>query len=101
MNQIGELIDRLVSEGAVGCVEVAARAATVRGGKPIHPSTISRACKHGVRGANGRRVRLEHYTVAGRIITSWPAYLRLLAAVQSNASDTTLTTAPRQGVAGG
>ena len=55
---------------------------TFRGGKPCHPSTLTRWCLSGVTLPDGSTLRLEHYRTAGRLMTSKAALLRFLAAQQ-------------------
>ncbi len=75
-------IDRIMSEGPIGMAEGARLLGTFRRGRPCHPSTLTRWCLTGVRLADGRILRLEHYRTAGRLMTSRAALLRFLAAQQ-------------------
>ena len=76
------LIERIIAEGAMGCAEAARLFGTFRSGRPCHPATISRWCISGVRVRDGRRVKLEHFRGAGKLLTSKPAIFRFLAAQQ-------------------
>lgn len=84
---IRKLIERLISEGAIGMTEAASLPGTFRGGRPCHPSTLTRWCLTGVRLPDGTVLRLEHFRVAGRLMTSRAALLRFLAAQQTGPPD--------------
>jgi hypothetical protein len=83
---ISAQIDRIITEGAIGMAETARLLGTFRGGRPCHTSTPTRWCLSGVRLADGRILRLEHYRQAGRLMTSRAAVLRFLAAQQDPAT---------------
>jgi hypothetical protein len=80
----GDLVTRLAGEGLIGMATAARRLGTFRGGKCVHPSTLTRWARHGVRTPDGRLVRLETVRLSNRLCTSWPAVLRFLAAQQPN-----------------
>lgn len=83
------LVARLTSEGLIGPSAVARRLGSSRGGRPVHPSTITRWMGAGHMLADGRVVRLEAIRVGGLLRTSWAAVLRYLAAQQEEpATDT-------------
>ncbi len=79
------LIERIIAEGAIGCAEAARLFGTFRSGRPCHPATISRWCISGVRVRDGRRVKLEHFRGAGKLMTSKQAIFRYLAIQQEPA----------------
>jgi hypothetical protein len=83
---VSEHIDQLLSEQPIGMSQAARLLGTFRRGRACHPSTVVRWCKPGVRLPDGRRLRLEHVKVAGRLMTSRPALLRFLAAQQDPSS---------------
>ena len=66
------LIERIISEGAIGCAEASRLFGTFRSGRPCHPATISRWCISGVRVRDGRRVKLEHFRGAGTLFSTSP-----------------------------
>ena len=88
------LIERIISEGAIGCAEAARLFGTFRAGRPCHPATLSRWCIAGVRARDGRRVKLEHFRGAGKLMTSQPAIFRFLAAQQDPAESAEPSTIP-------
>jgi hypothetical protein len=69
-------LSRLTAEGPVFVAEVAGRRRT-------HPATVTRWMLRGVRGPDGTRVYLEHFRQGAKLVTSWPAVDRFLAALQS------------------
>ena len=88
------LIERIISEGGIGCGEAGRVFGSFRDGKPIHKTTVSRMCLNGVRLPDGRLVRLEHFKSSGKIVTSRPAILRFLEAQQLAAADDFPTPTP-------
>ncbi len=69
-------VDRLLAEGPpVGMAAVARQLA-------VDPATVTRWCHRGVRRADGAAVRLEHWRVGGRLVTTHPAVRRFVAAQQ-------------------
>ncbi len=88
------LIERIIAEGAMGCAEAARLFGTFRSGRPCHPATISRWCISGVRVRTGRRVKLEHFRGAGKLMTSKAAIFRFLAAQQEPAETAEPATIP-------
>ena len=88
------LIERIIAEGAIGCAEAARLFGTFRSGRPCHPATMSRWCITGVRGRDGRRVKLEHFRGAGKLMTSKAAIFRFLAAQQEPAETAGPVTIP-------
>lgn len=81
------LIERILAEGAIGCAEAARVFATVRNGRPCHPSTVNRYCLKGVPLPDGSIVKLEHFRAAKRLLTSRAALVRFLAAQQVPVKD--------------
>ena len=77
-----QTIETLISEGPIGMAAAARLMGTFRGGKPTHPSTLTRHCLAGVKLQTGEVVRLEHFRAANRLMTTRPALLRFLAAQQ-------------------
>ncbi len=88
------LIERIISEGAIGCAEASRLFGTFRSGRPCHPATISRWCISGVRVRDGRRVKLEHFRGAGKLMTSKNAIFRFLAAQQDPTESAEPSTIP-------
>ena len=78
-----DLFDRLTSEGLLSLREVARKLKSLRGGRPVAPSTVYRWAMHGRRLPDGRTVRLEAVQVGGQFVTSWPAVRRFVADQQS------------------
>src|SRR5262245_14006607 len=59
---------------------------TFKGGRPVHPSTVSRWASAGVVVAGGTRLRLEAVRLAGRLVTSRAAVVRFVQAQQDSPS---------------
>jgi hypothetical protein len=74
-----DVIQRLTGEGLMPLSQVARRLGSLRGGRPVHPTTVGRWVVAGRRLPDGRRVRLEAVRIHGQWVTSWPAVLRYLA----------------------
>jgi hypothetical protein len=81
-DSVSQHIERLISEGPIGMAETGRMLGSFRGGRPCHSSTPARWCLSGVKLADGRTLRLEHYRTAGRLMTSRAALIRFLAAQQ-------------------
>ena len=79
-----ERVEQLTTEGLVGVSHAARMVGTFRCGKPTHPSTVTRWMLTGVTLPGGRRLRLEHLRLNGRLVTSRPALLRFIAAQQTD-----------------
>ena len=88
------LVERLTAEGFVSMAAIARMLGELKGGRPVHPSTPYRWATKGVRTKDGRVIRLEYLTLAGRPVSSRAALLRFLAA-QQQATDTTSVELPR------
>ena len=69
-------LSRLTAEGPVFVGEVSQKHRT-------HPATVTRWMLRGVLAPGGRRVHLEHYRQGAKLVTSWAAVDRFLAALQS------------------
>jgi hypothetical protein len=67
--------------------EAAQRLPTLRGGKPVNPSTVWRWTKRGVRARNGVLIRLESIKVGGTCCTSDEAMLRFFRALSADAEE--------------
>jgi hypothetical protein len=68
----------VLDEPMVGLSELARQIRSFRREGNVTPQTCWRWIRKGVRLANGEIVRLEHVQLAGRFLTSWPAYLRFI-----------------------
>lgn len=68
--------------------ESAKRLPSLRGGKPVNPSTVWRWTTRGVRDRNGVLVRLEAIKVGGTCCTSDEALLRFFRALSTDDSRT-------------
>lgn len=77
-----ECLDQLLSEGPIPSAEAARLLGRLRGGRPLHPSTVTRWIHHGHRLHDGTRVRLAGLFVGGKVCTTRQALLRFLAAQQ-------------------
>jgi hypothetical protein len=82
-----ERIDRILTEDPLGMSAAARLLGSFRNSRGCHPSTLVRWCQPGVRLPDGRRLRLEHIRVSGRLMTSRAALLRFLAAQQDPTFD--------------
>jgi len=74
--------DRLMAEGLIGLAAAAKLLGSWRGGRPAHPSTVTRYTHEGVKLADGRVVKLETLRLGSRLMTSRAAVVRFLAAQQ-------------------
>jgi hypothetical protein len=75
-------VERILGEGALGMSAVARRLGKFRDGRATHPSTPTRWVRDGIELPDGRRLHLEAVVVSGRLVTSWQAVLRFIAAQQ-------------------
>ena len=91
---LSALVERLTAEGLVSMTAIARMLGELRGRRPVHPSTPYRWATKGVRTKDGRVVKLEHITLAGRPVSSRAALLRFLAA-QQEIADSTPAESPR------
>jgi hypothetical protein len=74
---------RIFAEGGLGMADIARRLGRGKGGKNVHPSTVSRWATRGVLLPDGSRIQLESVSLpGGRLVSSWPAALRFLNALQ-------------------
>src|SRR5262245_21539293 len=90
------LVETILSESPLGMSATARRLGTFRDGKATHPSTITRWATRGVQLPDGRLLKLEAVRVNGRLVTSWPAILRFIAAQQPpDSNGHRLETTPR------
>lgn len=92
---VSERIERLMNEGLLGPAALARHLGTFRGGRPTHPSSVSRAMLQGTRLPDGRVVRLEHVKINGRMMSSRAALVRYLAAQQVDDEQPEQDPAPR------
>ena len=81
-------VDRLTAEGLLSLSAVARRMPATRGDRPCHPSTVGRWVMAGTKVSGGRKVKLEAIRLGGKLVTSWPAVLRFLAAQQDHPQHT-------------
>ena len=81
-------VDRILQEGAIGLAGAAKILGTIRVGKQVHPSTLSRWCLGGIHLPSGEVLRLEHIRVSGRICTSRAALIRFLERQNEPSRDT-------------
>lgn len=79
-----ELFEKLLAEGTMSLSQ-AARKFRDSSGRALHPSTLSRWAKNGVKLANGAVLKLESARIAGKIVMSWQALMRFLEAQQPDA----------------
>jgi hypothetical protein len=93
--QVLELVERLTTEGLVSMAAIARMLGELRGRRPVHPSTPYRWATKGVRTKDGRVIRLEYITLAGRPVSSRAALLRFLAAQQDTPPASSSVEAPR------
>jgi hypothetical protein len=64
--------------------EASRRLPALRGGRPVHPTTLWRWAARGVRGRDGVTVRLESIKVGGTCCTSDEALLRFIHALSAD-----------------
>jgi hypothetical protein len=69
----------LLAEHTMGFAAAARQLPRLRGGRPVHPSTLTRWATAGISAADGRVVRLEAVRVASRWVTSSEALSRFIA----------------------
>jgi len=63
--------------------EAAARLPALRGGRPVHTTTVWRWATRGVRGRGGQTVKLETLKVGGTCVTSDEALVRYFLALST------------------
>src|SRR4051812_35531745 len=68
----------VLDEPMIGPSELASQIRSFRREGNVTPQTCWRWIRKGVRLADGQTLRLEHVQLAGRFLTSWPAYLRFI-----------------------
>jgi hypothetical protein len=80
----------LLDEDLISLSQAAEKFPGHRGAKRLHPATLTRWILKGVRGTDGRIVKLEASRVGGRWLTSEPALRRFSAALTAagTATDT-------------
>lgn len=82
------MVARLLDEpDRLSMPEAARWVGSTQGGPPIHPATVTRWCVKGVKLPDGRRVRLEHVRVGGKLVTTKGALVRFFAAQTATVSD--------------
>lgn len=75
-------IERIIDDAPIGTHAAARLMGTFRKGRPCHPSTITRWCRDGVTRPDGAVIRLAHFYVGSRIMTSRRSLLEFIAAQQ-------------------
>lgn len=82
----------LLSESIVSLGEAARLFPGCRGAKRVSPSTVWRWCSKGTRRPDGQLVRLEHFRLGSRVMTSREAIARFVAALTDMPTTTALPT---------
>jgi hypothetical protein len=75
-----QVLQEIKNGQGAGLAEVA-RAIPGRAGGGVNSCTPFRWCTKGAKAVDGSRVRLEHIRCGSRILTSWPAFERFIAAL--------------------
>src|SRR6185437_9639315 len=88
------LIEQITREGAISVTAAAAIFGEFRRGTPTRRQTVVRWMLHGVRLPSGERVKLEHYRIGSRLITSRARCLNFLDRQQQ--PETKQTAAPKR-----
>jgi hypothetical protein len=77
----------LLGETLIGLVEVARKFPGKKSNQRIHKSTVIRWCLKGTRVPDGRVVKLEHIRAGNKLLTSWEAVGRYVAALSEPPPD--------------
>jgi hypothetical protein len=77
----------LAKETPIATSELARRQPSYRGNKPMTHSAVLRWVLHGVKGADGRTVKLEALRVGGRWVTTLEAFQRFAEAQTPSLND--------------
>jgi hypothetical protein len=77
-----EVIDRLLGEQPIGVSAAAKLFGSFRQGRTTAPATVVRWCFSGVVTSDGRKIRLEHFRIGKRVMTTAAACKRFILAQQ-------------------
>jgi hypothetical protein len=77
--RVVQAVADLLAEHTVGFAAGARTLPSLRNGRPVHPSSLMRWARTGVRTTDGRVVRLEAIRLASRWVTSTEAIARFVA----------------------
>ena len=95
-NNSAELVNQILSEGILSMSALARMFGELRGGRPTHPSTVTRWHKKGIQLPDGSILKLEGVVLNGKPVSSRQALLRFISAQQPNDADTTPIRTPKK-----